>query len=130
MLKLVLTTMITVFSLVSYSQENAKPSECSILKEGKFLYLDSEDETGYVEISGKNHIEKSGKNNYYIESTVDWISDCSYIMTMTKITIPDFPFKAGDTMRVDITKVTGNIIYYTSTVKGISWKGRFKKVSD
>jgi hypothetical protein len=128
MFKSALIVMLSLSSLVSYSQENVKAVECAVLKEGKFLYLDSDDETGYVEISGKNHIEKSGKDNYYIESTVEWISDCSYIMTMTKNTKPNFPFKPGDTMRVDITRVKGDIIYYTSTVQGITWKGRFKKI--
>ncbi|MGC4104151.1 hypothetical protein [Ferruginibacter sp.] len=100
------------------------------MKKGKFLYLDAEDKTAYVEMDGNHQIEKSEKTPYYIESTVEWVDDCTYIMTMTKITIPDFPYGPGDKMRVDITKVDGKIVYYTSTVNGTSWKGRFKKIHD
>ncbi|GAB2805881.1 hypothetical protein GCM10027043_00680 [Ferruginibacter profundus] len=98
------------------------------MKKGKFLYLDADDKTAYIEMDGNYQIEKSGKTPFYIESTVEWIDDCSYIMTMTKITVPDFPFGPGDKMKVTIDKVDGNIIYYTSTVKGTSWNGRFKRL--
>jgi hypothetical protein len=51
-------------------------------------------------------------------------------MTMTKITVPNFPFGPGDKMRVDITRVEGDIIFYTCTVNGKSSTGRFKMLKD
>jgi len=113
----------------SFCQSPA-PSPCAVLKKGKFLYLDGNDKTAYIEMDGNYQIEKSGKNAYFIESTVEWVNDCTYIMTMTKITIPGFPFGPGDKMKVTVTKVDADIIYYTSTVNGTSWNGRFKTLKD
>jgi hypothetical protein len=110
--------------------QSSTPSQCSVLKKGKFLYLDGEDKTAYIEMNGNYQIEKSGKNSYYIESSVEWLNDCTYVMTMTKITIPNFPFRPGDKMKVSVTKIDGEIIYYTSIVNGMSWNGRFQRLKD
>ncbi|MEO6252963.1 MAG: hypothetical protein ABIO79_06645 [Ferruginibacter sp.] len=127
--EITLTLVLSLFITTCFSQDNAK-DKCGIFKSGKFRYLDSEDPTGYIIINGGKQTEHSEKNDYIIESDISWVSDCSYIMTMTRITIPNFPFQPGDTMKVDITKIKGNIIYYTSTVKGVSWNGRFKKIDN
>jgi hypothetical protein len=100
------------------------------MKKGKFIYLDFDDKTRYIEMDGNHQIEKSENNPYVIESSVEWVNDCTYIMTMTRITIPNFPFGPGDKMKVEITKIDGDIISFTSTVNGNLMKGRFKKVGD
>ena len=129
LIKPVLTLTLSLLISVCFAQTSS-PAGCEILKGGKFRYLDAEDPTAYIIMNGDTQIEYSEKNDFTIESKVKWISDCAYLMKMTKITIPNFPYHPGDTMRVDINKVEGNIIYYTSTVKGVSWKGRFRKVNE
>ena len=103
-------------------------SECKILHSGTFKYY-GENEI-VVKIKGKKHIEYHNQGQYVIESKLQWVNDCEYNMTMTKITIPNFPYKVGDMMNVKVEKVVENEIYYTSTVKGQSWKGRLIKTSE
>lgn len=59
---------------------------------------------------------------------MNWVNDCEYNMTMTEITILNFPYKVGDIMNVKINKVEGNDIYYTSTVQEKSWEGQLIKI--
>lgn len=126
--KSIFAIILSLAIMNSFGQE--PPKDCNIFKSGKFRYLDSNDPTGYIVIKGSSQIEYSERNEYTIESEITWISDCSYIMKMLKNTVPGFPFKPGDTMKVEVNKIKGNIIYYTSTVNGQSWKGRFKKLTD
>jgi len=113
-------------SIVPFCQQDTTKASCNVLKKGKFRYLDSQDTTDYVVIEGDKHTEYHNKGKYYIKSDVTWVNDCEYNMVMTKITIPDFPFKPGDSMNVKIERIEDDIIYYTSTVKGASWSGRFR----
>jgi hypothetical protein len=102
---------------------------CIILHKGTFKYADTPEEI-IVKIKGTKHTEYHNNGKYIIESDINWVNDCEYNMTMTKITIPDFPYGPGDVMNVKIEKVIENEIYYVSTVKGQSWKGKFIKVKD
>ncbi len=126
--KTILVLCLCFSAIACFSQ--TETIDCSIFKTGKFRYLDSGDSTGYIIMAGDKQTEHSELNEYTIESKITWISACSYNMTMTKITKPRFPYKPGDTMKVDIYKIEGDIIYYTATVKGLSWRGRFKKLKD
>lgn len=128
LLKSVLTIIFSFAILNSIAQD--APKDCSIFKSGKFRYLDSNDPTGYIVINGTSQIEYSERNDYTIESEITWTSDCSYTMKMLKNSVPGFPFKPGDIMKVEITKIKGKIIYYTATVNGQSWTARFKKIGD
>jgi len=100
--------------------------DCSIMHEGQFSYFVGKEEVE-VKIDGLKHIEYHDEGKYVIESVIIWINDCEYNMTMTKVTIPNFPYGAGDVMNVKINKVKGMKIYYTSTVNGNSWDGVFIK---
>jgi hypothetical protein len=125
-LKTILTAALSLAAIAAFSQSGT--TDCSFFQHGKFKYIGADDSTSYIVMNGSKQTEYSKKNDYIIESSVRWITDCSYIMTMTKITIPNFPYHPGDQMKVDITKVEGDIIYYTSTVNGNSWEGKFKKL--
>jgi len=102
-------------------------SGCKLLHKGTFKYGNTEKEIKVV-IKGNKHTEYHNGGKYIIESKLDWVNDCEYNMTMTKITIPDFPYKVGDVMNVKINEVKENDIYYTSTVNGKSWKGKLIKI--
>lgn len=123
-LKAFFTTALILAVTSSFCQEPG----CSTFKIGKFKYLDAADTTAYIVMDGDKQVEYNTGDKYIIESSIKWVSKCSYVMTMTKITIPNFPFKPGDKMRVDITKIDGDIIYYTSTVNEQSWQGRFRRL--
>ena len=116
----------TIFILISF-QRPLSDDSCKIMRNGTFVYGNPSSEVKVV-IKGDKHIEYHNEGKYIIKSRIKWLSDCEYDMTMTEITIPQFPYTVGDVMNVKITRVEGNNIFYTSTVKGNSWEGQFTKV--
>ncbi len=124
-----LTLGILLFSLMAFTNYNSEDNDCSILHRGTFVYGNPGSEIKVI-INGKNHVEYHNNGKFIIKSKLDWISNCEYNMTMTKITIPNFPYGIGDVMNVKIDSVKGKEIYYTSTVKGQSWNGVFSKIKD
>jgi hypothetical protein len=122
--------IISFLLLVTYifAQAQVKTPDCSVLKNGTFKYMDLPDSTAFIVIKGSEHDEFFQHNKYYIKSKLKWVDDCSYIMTMTEITVPDFPFKQGDMMSVQVDSVENGIIYYTSNVQGQSWPERMNLI--
>ncbi|MBC7587378.1 MAG: hypothetical protein H7178_03380 [Chitinophagaceae bacterium] len=92
-------------------------------------YLDSEDKTAYAVITNKDHVEYYSDGKYYIKSKLKWLNECEYNMTMTKITLPNFPNQPGEVMNVKFEKIENGIVYYSATVKGQTWKGRFEIIN-
>ncbi len=128
MKKIILLTFgILTLSLMAFTSINSNNNNCSILHSGTFIYGKPGNEIKVV-IKGKNHIEYHNDGKYVIKSKLDWVNDCEYNMTITKVTIPNFPYGIGDVMNVKIDNVEGNEIFYTSTVKGQSWKGKLTKI--
>ena len=126
-LKLTTLLILTIGLFGSWTQ---KPVDnCQILRRGTFRYGDNSQDI-IIKINGTKHIEYHQNGKYVIESAIKWVSDCEYNMTMNKITIPDFPYGPGDVMNVKIERVTDREIFYTSTVKGTSWKGKMIKIKD
>ena|SRR5688572_5478815 len=116
----------TIFICISF-QRPLNDNSCKIMRNGTFVYGNPSSEVKVV-IKGDKHIEYHHEGKYIIKSRIKWLNDCEYNMTMTEITIPQFPYTVGDIMNVKITRVEGNNIFYTSTVKGNSWEGQFTKV--
>jgi hypothetical protein len=114
---------------MSFTNLPADDINCKILHKGTFVYGNTSEKITVV-IKGSKHTEYYENGKYIIKSKLVWVSNCEYNMTMTQITIPNFPYKVGDVMNVKITKVVGNQIYYTSTVKGNTWDGELLKVKD
>ncbi|MFT3701531.1 MAG: hypothetical protein QM802_04140 [Agriterribacter sp.] len=126
MLRVMITVMLSISTFICLSQESK--TACNILKKGKFKYLDAHDTTAYIIMNGDIQTEYSNNNADTIESKIKWLTACSYEMTMTRITKPNFPFKPGDVMNVTIDKIDEDIIYYSATVNESSFQGRFKKL--
>lgn len=116
---------ISVFALMSFSNQRTVDGDCKILHSGTFEYMAGKDKIKVV-IEGESHTEYHGK--YIIQSKLTWVNDCEYNATLIKATAPDFPFPKGTVMNVKIDRVEGKTIYYTSTIKGQSWAGELKKL--
>jgi len=121
-------TLFFCFEVFICSAQLDSDINCTILKQGRFKYLDAIDTTAYFIMNDNYQIDYSGSNSFIIESKVEWKGACAYTMKITKVTIPNFPYKKGDEMQVQITKIEEGIIYYTSYVKGKSWTGRLKQL--
>lgn len=122
-----LSAGLMLLTLMAFTLNPIKNQDCSILQKGEFTYGSSDNLTKVV-IKGKNHTEYHDNGKYIIKSKMEWVNECEYNMTMKKITIPNFPYKKGDVMNVKIDRVENNKIYYTSTVKGQSWKSILTKI--
>lgn len=90
-----------------------KVEGCKIMHEGTFKY-EKDLSNDKVVIKGNVHKEYVGGN--YVKSKLVWKDDCSFTMTITKVTIPDFVYPVGTSMFVQITEVEGKKVSYTSTV--------------
>lgn len=119
--------MITASAGLSAQNTKEPSSYCDLLKEGSFTYGPARDSIKVV-IKGNKHTETHNNGKYTIESTLEWVNDCEYNTTLLSADLPDFPFKAGAVMNVKVIKVKGREIYYTSTVNGQSWPGKFTKL--
>jgi hypothetical protein len=124
-MKVFIALILLVFSLPSFAQ---KAKDCKIMKAGTFKYVGIEDTTAVVVIDSVKHIEFHQSSTYHIESDLKWINDCTFELTMTEITIPNFPFGPGTKMKVVIQKVKDDRIFFRATVNGKSWEGQFQKL--
>ena len=116
------------FELSIVAQDIPDEKTCSIMKQGRFLYLGLEDTTAYFVINKDEHVEYHDGGKYTIKSKLKWVNNCQYKMTLLSHTMPDFPFKKGDIMTVTIKKIEDGIIYYTSQVKESKWDGAVLKL--
>jgi hypothetical protein len=119
-------TSITI-GLLSLLGSLPNEEDCTKMRSGTFTYGDAKNPVT-VEIVGDKHVEYHNKDKYVIESVMKWTGDCEYGLTMTRVTIPNFPYKPGDVLKTVIVKVEGEKIYYTSSVHDTTWKGVFIKV--
>ncbi|MES2430759.1 MAG: hypothetical protein V4556_07455 [Bacteroidota bacterium] len=125
----IFTIIILLFcSLFSIAQSDDK-FDCKFLRHCTLKYVDDVgDTTAYIIIDNNSNIEYSSSGKYYIKSKLNWLNDCEYNMTMEEITLPNFPFQAGDSMNVKFDNIEKDIIYFTSNVNGLTMKGRFKLI--
>ncbi len=124
---LLLTIAILSICLMGFNTATITDNDCTILHNGTFVYGNPGEEIKVV-IKGNRHTEYHQNGEYMIKSKIVWTDECEYNMTITKVTIPNFPYQKGDVMNVQVNSVNGNEIYYTSTVQGVSWEGKFTKV--
>ncbi len=100
-----------------------------MLKNAKLRYADAPNRTDYVVININKHVEYLENGKYYIKSDLDWINECEYNATMTEITLPNFPFKAGEVMNVKFQKIENGMVYGISTVLGQSFVVKFEIIN-
>ncbi|HEX6916235.1 MAG TPA: hypothetical protein VF145_13390 [Chitinophagaceae bacterium] len=123
MLPRVLLFLITIFSAFAFTIAD----NCNIMHEGKFSYM-ADDEEIVVVIHDTSLTEYHKKGT--IKTKLEWVNSCEYNITVLRVNVPSFPMGPGDEMNVKIRRVEGREIYYTATVKAVSWDGKFTKLDD
>lgn len=125
-MKTIITFLLfTISSFNSYSQV-----DCNILKEGSFVYFaPSEFDTIYVSIKGSKHVEYHQGGKYQIISKMKWISDCEYVATLKKTTIPDFPSKKGVKLHTKIIKSSDDRVLIEVSRTNESWQNVLFKIN-
>lgn len=116
LLKLILVLILFLTATISIAQIS-KDIDCKILKNIKLKYINNPDSTAYVVIKNKKHIEYLENGKYFIKSDLDWISECEYNAIMTEITLPNFPFKAGEIMNVKFDKIENGFVFGIAKVR-------------
>jgi hypothetical protein len=81
-----------------------------------------------VSITDSIHTEIHGNGKYFVKSKIEWVSDCEMHMTIVKVTVPGFGYGVGDDFTVKVTKIDGNQVFYTITVKRVSWDGMYTRL--
>lgn len=121
-----LKTFVLTFSFLFLAFQSL---DCSILKNAKFTYKRGKNIV-QVHFEGNNHTELHNNGKHFIKSTIEWISDCRYNLTVTETNLPDFPFKMGTKLQVTVTKVKGDNVYYKCLVNKRNWEGKLSKVKE
>ena len=99
--------------------------DCSVLKKGKFRYVDNP--SAWFVIDGNKHTEYIDSGKYYIESTLKWVSDCTYTATVKKTTLPHTSLKPDTVLTVTVMKIENGVIYFSSELNGEKGEGKVKK---
>ena len=120
--------LLACFSLLRTIGFGQTEKDCSLMRDGTFKYLEAMDTSAFFVITDSSHTEYYGQGKYFIKSQMIWVRPCQYILRMKENTIPGFPFKPEDVMMVTINKIEGDIIYYTSEVKGWKWESKVRKL--
>ncbi|MBS1772300.1 MAG: hypothetical protein JST82_05530 [Bacteroidetes bacterium] len=107
---------VLLFSFIQFGFSDGKGPACTTVHNGKFKYRDFP--SSIIEIKGNKHVEYNKEKNYRIQSTLEWVSDCEYNLTIVKVDAKDMSFAVGDKMNVVITAVNGTSVYYKANYKG------------
>lgn len=97
--------------------------DCTVLKNNSFTYKLGKKDV-LVVFTENSHTEYHDDKKYTIKSTIEWVSNCEYYLTIEEATLPNFPFSSGTRLHILITKIKGDKIYYKSTMGTRSWEGR------
>ncbi len=80
-----------------------------------------------VIFKGNEHYEFHNNRKHFIKSKLFWVAEDLVYVTIEDFNLPNFPFKRGTKMKIEITKVEKNYIYYKSTLGGRTWLGKMKE---
>lgn len=120
-----LLVLLSLVSLLSFKPSN----NCGIMHNGRFKYMADKEEV-IVTITDSSFMESYQGGKYYIKAQLEWLNECEYNIVITKVNAPGMMYAAGDEINVHINRVEGKNIFYTATVKRVSWEGKFTKLDD
>ncbi|KGL64166.1 hypothetical protein [Polaribacter sp. Hel1_85] len=114
---------------INFIDKDAKEFEGEpLISNQTFTYNHDNDEVE-VMFNGNEHYEFHNNKKYFIKSNLFWVSEDIVYVTIEEFTIPNFPFKKGTKMKIEITKVDNKYVYYKSTLGGRTWLGKMKESS-
>jgi len=84
--------------------------DCSKFRTGTFKYLNKELSHFTITRNDSTQIEYNSKDNVTIITSVEWVSQCTYILTYENVTNHPYEKKvAGEKIKVTILNTDGNI---------------------
>jgi hypothetical protein len=100
------------------------------MKSGWFKMPESNDTTNYVVMTTASQTEYYNYKKNWIRSSIKWISDCEYELTVVSINYPALICKRGDKMTIRILNVEGNTVNYEALIDGKRERGRYLKMQN
>lgn len=97
---------------------SAQEKKCSDYRNGKFTFEDPAFTNWRVIRNGTEQIQIDDLNQIEIYGSIEWISDCEYILTYTKINIPEWNSIIGQKVNIKIIEVKTNSIIVHSKALG------------
>lgn len=118
-MKKIVTLLLLICSLFSFELGMAQKNNCKKFKNGTFKLVDENSGTTYIiERKGKLQIEHIKGSDQKLTFNVEWLDECTYLITPTKETLkikPDFTY----TIKVEILETKEKSYISRSTIKGI-----------
>ena len=114
--------IVLLFSL-TFSLTWSQKKKCRELLNGSFIYADQKAQDWIVYRRDSLQIETNTKTGVEIHASIEWISDCKYVLTYIKVLNTDDSFFIGKKINVEITEVKENFIKYRSVSNGLEING-------
>jgi hypothetical protein len=78
----------------------------------RLTYADNSEDYGVATVKRDLFIEEFRKLDLVIKSRCEWLTDCSFKLTILKIKGTNTNLKVGQSITIVITKIEGNRAYY------------------
>ncbi|MBL7885709.1 MAG: hypothetical protein JNJ52_03090 [Flavobacterium sp.] len=114
--------IVLLFSL-TFSFTWSQKKKCRSFLNGSFIYVDEKSQDWIVYRRDSLQIETNSKTGVEIHASIEWISDCKYVLTYIKVLNADDSLFIGKKINVEITDVKENFIKYRSVSNGIEIDG-------
>lgn len=101
--------LLFIFLILSFCNLFSQQENCSEFKTGKFKYLDSKLNDWVIFRTDSLQTESDPESGIIIISSINWITECHYILTYKEI--HNYPGEdiVGETIDVKITSINNNI---------------------
>ncbi|TCC94168.1 hypothetical protein EZ428_05155 [Pedobacter frigiditerrae] len=123
---LMLLTAISFAAIYSSCSQKQEKLDCKNLRNVKLKYLDADDTTAYIVISGNRHMEYYNAGKNFIKSEVKQVNDCEINVFFLESNIKDLPFKKGDVLNIVFDKVENGVLHCQTKMGNRIMPQRFK----
>lgn len=126
-MKFVISTLMLLFTLNSFAQK----ADCEEMKTGIFVYTDIKPNV-VIKRTDNQQIEINKASGLEIHSSIEWISDCEYVLTFEEVKNHprDVSNAMGNQLNYKILSVLGNQVEMLVTGGTHEIRLTFKKVKD
>jgi len=105
-----------LFSTVSFSQE------CEKLRNGTFLLIDERvNYEGKITREDSLQTEINQKTGHFTKGSIEWIDDCTYVMTYLETNSPMSKPFIGKKLTTNVIKIDGDKVYFKCWMEGIDF---------
>lgn len=109
---------LSIFLLIVLSSFKST-SDCESNFNGKFIYEEEAYKGVYIQTSKNKHVEYSSDGESFIESRKEYIDNCTFKLTITKMKMPGVGLKVGDVMFIKVNDFENNKLSLIAEIQGM-----------